>query len=140
MSQKCDNMFAFILSIIFDEQVKETQILPCALRLDVAALGWGAGLSLELPWEGWCPHPGDSQFAVMLTLMSPEKVATAGGPHPGADIPHLFQGREPKLLLLSFLFMCQSIRHSPGEKGTPCVSMWHIAFGKHSSVESLTIL
>lgn len=99
---------------------------------------------LGCPWShrgrAGVPSPGDGQFAVTLTPTSPEKMARAVGPHPGADIPHLFQGREPELLLLLFLFMCQSICHNPGEKGTHCVPVWHIAFGKRSSVESLTIL
>ena len=42
-------MFAFVLFLILDEQLEETQILLCALGLEVAAVCWGAGLSPGSP-------------------------------------------------------------------------------------------
>ena len=83
------------------------------------------------------PSPGDHQLAVMLTAMSPRKMVIAGGPHPGADIAHPFQRREPKLLLLSFLFRCQLIHPITGEKGTPHVPTWHVVFGKRSLITGI---
>lgn len=74
------------------------------------------------------PDSGDNR---QLTAMSPGKMVTDGGPHPGADVPHPFESREPKLLFLSFSFGCQFICPVTGEKGTPRVPRWNKAFGKH---------
>lgn len=50
-------MFAFILFLILDEQLKETQVFPCVLRLEVAVLCGGAGLSPGSLREGWPRGP-----------------------------------------------------------------------------------